>query len=53
MATSKVVIKIHYMIMFDRRITERRITSAVGISQEKVNSITTEDLDVGKVSAIL
>ena len=37
--------------MTDRRVTERYIASTVGISQERVHSILTEDLEMRKLSA--
>ena len=37
--------------MTDRRVTERYIASAVGISHERVHSILTEDLEMRKLSA--
>ena len=39
--------------MTDRRVTERYIASTVGISQERVHSILTEDLEMRKLSARL
>ena len=38
--------------MTDRQVTERYIVSAVGISQERVHSILTEDLEMRKFSAL-
>ena len=37
--------------MGDRRVTERCIASAVGISHDKVHSILTEDLNMRKLSS--
>ena len=51
MATPKIVTKVHDMVMGNRRVTEGYIASAVGISQERVNSILTEDLDTRKLPA--
>ena len=50
-ATPKIVTKVHDMVMGNRRVTESYIASAVGISQERVNSILTEDLDTRKLPA--
>ena len=47
----KIVTKVHDIVMGDRRVTERCIASAVGISQEIVHSIPTEDLNMRKLSA--
>ena len=44
MATPELVTTIHDMVMCDSRVTDRYISSAVGISQEIVNSVLTEDL---------
>ena len=46
MATPEIVTKVYYMVMDDRRVTERDIASAVWIYQERVHSILTEDLDL-------
>ena len=43
-ATPEMVNKVHDIVMTDRRVTERYIASTVGISQERVHSILTEDL---------
>ena len=43
--------KVHEIVMTDRRVTERYIDSTVGISQERVHSILTEDLEMRKFSA--
>jgi histone-lysine N-methyltransferase SETMAR len=43
--------KIHDMVLADRRVTERHIASTVGISQERVHSVLTEDLGMTKLSA--
>ena len=50
-ATSEMVNKVHDIVMTDRRVTERYIASTVGISQERVHSILTEDLEMRKLSA--
>ena len=52
-ATPEIVTEVHDMVMGDKRVTERYITSAVGISQEIVYSSLTEDLDMKKLSAYL
>ena len=41
----------HDMVMGYRQVTERYITSAVGISGEIVHTIFTEDLNMRKLSA--
>ena len=45
-ATPKMVNKVHDIVMTDRRVTERYIASTVGISQERVHPILTEDLEM-------
>ena len=50
-ATPEMVNKVHDIVMTDRRVTERYIAIAVGISQERVHSILTEDLEMRKLSA--
>lgn len=50
-ATPEMVNKVHDIVMTDRRVTERYIASRVGISQERVHSILTEDLAMRKLSA--
>ena len=50
-ATSEMVNKVHDIVMTDRRVTERYIASTFGISQERVHSILTEDLEMRKLSA--
>ena len=50
-ATPDIVPKGHDIVICDRRVTGKYITSAVGISQEKVHSILTEDLEMRKLSA--
>ena len=50
-ATPEMVNKVHDIIMIDRRVTERYIASTVGISQERVHSILTDDLEMRKLSA--
>ena len=49
--TPEIVIKVHDMVISDRRVTERYIACAVGIFQERVHSILTEDLDMRNLSA--
>ena len=51
MATPEIVTKVHDMVMGDRRVTERCKASAVGISQEIVHFILTEELNMRKLSA--
>ena len=48
-ATPERVNKVHDIAMTDRRVTERYIASTVGISQERVHSILTEDLEIRKL----
>ena len=50
-ATPEMVNKVHDIVMTDRRVTQRYIASTVGISQERVHSILTEDLEMRKLSA--
>ena len=50
-ATPEIVNKIHDIVMTDRRVTERYIASTLGISQERVHSIQTEDLEMTKLLA--
>ena len=50
-ATPEMVNKVHDIVMTDRQVTERYIASTVGISQERVHSILTEDLEMRKLSA--
>ena len=50
MTTREIVTKVHDMVMGDRRVTEKGIASAIGISQEIVHSILTEDLNIRKLS---
>ena len=50
-ATPEMLNKVHDIVMTDRRVTERYIASTVGISQERVHSILTEDLEMRKISA--
>ena len=49
--TPEIVSKVHDMVMNDSQVTERCIASSVGISQEIVHSILTEDLNTRKLSA--
>ena len=42
----EIVTKVHDIVMGDRRVTERCIAGSVGISQEIVDSILTEDLNM-------
>ena len=49
--TPEIVTKVHDMVMGDRQVTERCIASSVGISQEIVHSILTEDLNMRILSA--
>ena len=50
-ATPEMVNKVHDIVMTDRRVRERYIASTVGISQERMHSILTEDLEMRKLSA--
>ena len=50
--TPEIVTKVYDMVMGDRRVTETYTAIAVGISQERVHSILTEDLDMRKISAL-
>ena len=50
-ATPEMVNKFHDIVMTDRRVTKRYIASTVGISQERVHSILTEDLEMRKLKA--
>ena len=50
-ATPEIVSKVHDVVICDRRVTEKYITSAVGISQERVHSILTEGLEMRKLFA--
>ena len=43
--------KVHDIVMNHRRVTERYIASTVGISQERVHSILTKDLEMRKLLA--
>ena len=43
--------EVHDMVMGDRQVTETYIVCDVGISQERVHSILTENLDMRKLSA--
>ena len=49
-ATPEMVTKVHDIVMTDRRVTERYIANTTGISQERVHSILTEDLEMRKLS---
>ena len=49
-ATPEIVTKVNDIVLTDRRVTERYIASTVGISQERVHSILTEDLEMRKLS---
>ena len=49
-ATPEMFNKVHDIVMTDRRVTERYIASTVGISQERVHSILTMDLEMRKLS---
>ena len=48
--TPEMVNKVHDIVMTDRRVKQRYIASTVGISQERVHSILTEDLEMRKLS---
>ena len=45
--------KVHDIVMTDRQLTERYIASTAGISQERVHSILTEDLEMKKAFGTL
>ncbi|KAF7642633.1 hypothetical protein LDENG_00254040, partial [Lucifuga dentata] len=49
--TPEMVQKIHDMVMADSQLTERHIANTVGISQERVHAIITNDLGMRKVAA--
>ncbi len=49
--TQEVIDKIHDMISADQRITQRCIATKLGISQERVNAVIQNDLQMTKVSA--
>jgi len=49
--TSEIIVKIHELILEDRRISAKSITEQLGISRERVWSIIHEDLDMRKLSA--
>ena len=53
MVTPEIFTKVLDMAMGDRRVTGRYIAGAVGISQKRVYSILTEDLDMRKLKADL
>ena len=50
-AAPQIVTIVHDMVMGDRWVAERYISSAVGISQERVHTILMEDLDMRKLSS--
>jgi len=49
--TPEIIVKIHELILDDRRISAKSITEQLGISRERVWSIINEDLDMRKLSA--
>ena len=49
--TQKIIDKIHDMLLTDRRLTKRYIATALGISEECVNAIIHNHLEMTKVSA--
>ena len=51
MTTEKVIDQIHELILEDRRISAKSISEQLGISRERVGSISHEDLDKRKRSA--
>ena len=50
-AMPEMVNNVHDIVMTDRRVTERYIASTDGITQERVHSILTEDLEMRKLLA--
>ena len=51
MTTPEIIDQIHEIILEDRRILAKSIAEQLGISRERVGSITLEDLDMRKLSA--
>jgi len=49
--TPEIIDKIHELILEDRRISAKSIAEQLGISRERVGSITHEDMDMRKLSA--
>ena len=49
--TPEIIVKIHDIILEDRRISVKSIAEQLGISREGVRSIIHEDLDMRKLSA--
>jgi len=49
--TPVIIVQIHELILEDRRISVKSIAEQLGISRERVGSITHEDLDMRKLSA--
>jgi len=49
--TPEIIDQIHKLILEDHRISAKSITSQLGISHERVDSIIHEDLNVWKLSA--
>ena len=51
MNTPEIIDQIHEIILEDRRISAKSIAEQLGISRERVGSISHEDLDMRKLSA--
>ena len=51
MTTPEIIDQIHELILEDRRISAKSIAEQLGISRERVGSISLEDLDVRNFSA--
>ena len=49
--TPEIIYQIHELILEDRRISAKSIAEQLGISRERVGSISHEDLDMRKLSA--
>ena len=49
--TPEIIDQIHELILEDRQISAKSIAEQLGISRERVGSITHEDLDMRKISA--
>ena len=49
--TQEIIDRIHELILADRRISAKAIAEQLGISRERVESISREDFDMLKLSA--
>jgi len=49
--TPEIIDQIHELILEDQRISAKSVAEQLGISRERVESITQEDLDTRKLSA--